>query len=182
MSSGNSAGAATSLTFSHTVGSGSNRLLVVSVHLRDGVGTPVTGVTYGGNALTAVPSGSANSGTGTPENRTELWSLLDPPTGTADVVISLSASKNIVGGATSFFGVDQTTPLGTAVAAGANSASPSVVVSSAADGLVRDAISTRGDVTALAPLRVRRSNSKTKPARGPPTPVVREAPRPVRHR
>src|SRR5262245_38978862 len=127
-----SAAAANSLTFAHTVGSGSNRLLLVEVVINKG-GTTVSSVTYGGTALTKV--GSAVNAM----IHTELWYLRAPATATANVVVPASGGNpEITAGATSFFGVDQTTPLGTAVTANgkANPPSASVTVASAAGELV----------------------------------------------
>src|SRR5438309_5117991 len=58
-------------------------------------------------------------------NRVEIWSLAAPSPGTANVVVSLSGSVDVVGGAISFSGVNQTTPFGTFVSAQGTSASRS---------------------------------------------------------
>jgi hypothetical protein len=67
-------------TFAHTT-SGSDRLLLVSIASQpnddDGIIEVVTGITYGGQALTVV--GTAAQG---PDNsRIEIWRLVNPPTG-----------------------------------------------------------------------------------------------------
>ena len=124
--------AAASLTFAHTVSSGSDRLLLVEVVINKS-GTTVSSVTYGGAALTKV--GSAVNAM----MDTELWYLTAPTAGTANVVVTASGGNpGITAGATSFLGVDQTTPLGTAVTANGkkNPPSPSVTVASAAGELV----------------------------------------------
>lgn len=122
-----------SVTFAHTVGSGANRILVVGVALRNGTGQSVTGVTYNGVAMTS--AGVAINGTTV---RTSLWTLVNPASGTHDVVVSMSAAAVVAGGAHSYTGVDQTTPIGTAATATGNSNAPSVNVSSATDQLVVD--------------------------------------------
>src|SRR5437773_247767 len=99
-----------SLTWSHTVGAGTNRILIVGVSIVDG-GATVTGVTYSGQALTLIGGQTAGAST----DRIEMWRLLAPPVGTASIVVTLSAAKRIVGGAVSYTGVDQTTPLGACV-------------------------------------------------------------------
>ena len=71
-------------------------------------------------------------------NRIEIRSLTAPSPGTANVVVSLSGSVDVVGGAISFSGVNQTTPFGTFVSAQGTSASPSVTASSAAGQAVLD--------------------------------------------
>src|SRR5438132_6805144 len=122
---------ANTLTWSHTVGAAPKLVLVVGVTNRDGHKT-VTGVTYGGTPLTRIGfrNGHGNA------NRVEIWSLTAPSPGTANVVVSLSGSVDLVGGAISFSGVNQTTPFGTFVSAQGTSASPSVTASSAAGQVV----------------------------------------------
>lgn len=99
-----------SITLAHTV-TGVNRLVVVHVGLRPGgfPETTVSGVTYAGKALTRA---------GTITNSailSEIWYLANPPFGTANVVVSFSnASGNAVVGVTSWSGVNQATPVGTA--------------------------------------------------------------------
>lgn len=124
-----------SLTFSHTVGSGSNRLMLVAVAV-GGTGTgggagTVSSVTYGGTALTQV--GTRSSGT---EVRTYIYRLIAPPVGTANVAVSVSVNSTIAAGATSFFGVDQTTPLGTYASNAGLGTSASVSVASATGEMV----------------------------------------------
>jgi hypothetical protein len=136
----------TSLTWSHTVGSNSNRILIVSISFRDG-NVSASSVTYGGAALTLI--GAVNSGGN--QNRTEIWYKLAPPTGTASVVINMTASKEVAGASVSYYGVSQTTPLGTYSAAGNNgTTTASVSVSSAAGQLVIDTVTTNGDANSLA--------------------------------
>jgi len=128
------------LTWSHTVGSGSNRVLMVGTSLRDGNKT-VTTVTYGGTPLTrrGFQNGAGNA------NRVEIWSLIAPSSGTANVVVSLSGTIDVVGGAISFSGVDQATPFGTFVSAQGTSTAPSVTATSAAGEVVLDTLATDGD-------------------------------------
>jgi len=120
------------LTWSHTVGSASNRMLIVAASHRNG-NNIVTGVTYGGVALTKIGSTNAPANV----NSCSLWQLLAPPPGTAPVVVNVSGgAQNIVAGATSFTGVDQSTPLG-AFAASAdkdNKSGPTTVAAAANPG------------------------------------------------
>ncbi|MCF8245313.1 MAG: DNRLRE domain-containing protein, partial [Saprospiraceae bacterium] len=106
------------LSFSHTPGTGTNRLLLVSVAVGNtGVsdetapGT-VTGVTFGGTSMTlemTVYSGVAV--------RSYIYSLLNPSASpAANVVITIGTkTSGVVASATTFDGVDQATPLGTPV-------------------------------------------------------------------
>ena len=99
------------LTFSHTVGTGSNRLLLVGVSWAISGEDPqdILSVTYGGSPMTEVDymEGGQN-------RRVAIYSLVAPVSGTANVVITFTDLVNPVAGAVSFTGVDQSTPLGTA--------------------------------------------------------------------
>ena len=122
-------------TWAHTC-SGSDRLLRVTTSHFDSSDT-VTGVTYNGVALTAVPSGSTNNG----QYYITAYYLIAPDTGTHDIVVTVSGSVFDFGaGAISYTDAHQTTPLGTAVTATGTSTTPSVTVSSAADELVDDGL------------------------------------------
>lgn len=108
-----------SVTVSHNIGTGSNRLLMVSIGLEADNNSPITvsSVTFGGRALTISPAGVAAAGT---EARSQIWYLLDKdfPTGTsANVVVTFTGSnsndEDVVVGVNTFKGVDQATPFGT---------------------------------------------------------------------
>ena len=136
-----------SLTWSHTVGAGTNRILVVGNSFRDGNVSAST-VTYGGTALIL---GTAQNSGGN-QNRTEMWYLFAPTVGTANVVISMSASKAVTAASLSYVGVKQT--VGTFASATAQSTTASVSVSSATGDLVIDTVTANGDansLTAVAP-------------------------------
>lgn len=93
--------ATTSLTFSHTC-TGANRILFV--YAGNQQGTPsITGVTYNGVAMTFIARTDSQS-----NERTELWYLVAPATGANNVVISVSGSSKIAGGAISYTGAAQT--------------------------------------------------------------------------
>ncbi|HYC88767.1 MAG TPA: InlB B-repeat-containing protein [Thermoanaerobaculia bacterium] len=105
----------TSLAWSHTIGGGSDRLLVVGVAAEDG-GTAdanITGVSYNGVALTAVPS-SKISGGGTGIIQTQLFYLLNaglPAAGTYNVTVTFQgAVDGISAGAVSLTGASQAAP------------------------------------------------------------------------
>jgi len=90
-----------SLTFSHTVGSGSNRILVVGIYNKSG-GDLVTSVTFNGTALTRLGTASGGS-----LNQGYLYYLLNPDTGTHNIVVTLSGETTALhAAAASFFGVD----------------------------------------------------------------------------
>ncbi len=122
---------ATSLTWSHTVASGTDRLLVVELAI-DGLGAGVSSVTYGGVAMTQIGRGTGN-------HAVEIWGLVNPTVGTANIVVSFGGTTAAAGGATSFNGVNQSTPFGTFVSATGTGTAASVTVASATGDLVIDA-------------------------------------------
>lgn len=98
---------ATSLAWTHTVNSGINRALFVEIAI-DNLGSNVSGVTYGGVALTQVGRQGGN-------HAVEIWALVSPTVGTANVVVTLSGNTAVAAGASTFNGVNQSTPTGTFV-------------------------------------------------------------------
>jgi hypothetical protein len=117
------------LTFSHTV-SGTDRLLIVGVSIVSAE-TTVSSVTYAGSSLGVVGVRS-NPGLA----RIEIWRLVAPATGANNVVVNLGTSKDLVAGAASFTGVNQTTPLGTFFSAIGSSSPATVNVTGVAEGEV----------------------------------------------
>ena len=104
------AAGATSLTWSHTVGSGQDPILLVGVSIRNDSNQEVSSVTCNGTPLTR--KGFVTNGM---DVRAELWYLPGasfPAPGTYDVVVNMSATARFVAGAFSMFNVDPTTPLG----------------------------------------------------------------------
>uniref|UniRef100_UPI00262434A2 DUF4347 domain-containing protein n=1 Tax=Zoogloea sp. TaxID=49181 RepID=UPI00262434A2 len=135
----------TPLSWSHTVAAGSNRVMFVELSISTS-GTYATGVTYGGVGMTLV--GRSSSGV----VPVEIWKLVNPTVGTASVVASFSATTAAAGGATTYNGVDQTTPVrGSFVSAFGNSTTVSVTVASAPGDLVIDAQSWQGLPSGGAP-------------------------------
>ncbi len=104
----------TTETFSHSIGSGSNRILVVGVSFEDCDDYPsVTWITYNGQPLTFIDSGQVISGNGC-GGRAELWYLLEadlPSAGAYNVVMSTSGTfDELVAGAISLENVAQQAP------------------------------------------------------------------------
>lgn len=131
------------LTFSHTVSTGSDRLLMVGVstgasYSNGTNASTVNSVTYGGVTMTLVGSVNANGNV-----RTFMYALVNPSVGTANVIVNTSASRPIVAGATSFTGVHQTTPYGTFYSNSTTSSVSSASISgisSASNELVYDVL------------------------------------------
>ncbi|MCL4834230.1 MAG: DUF11 domain-containing protein [Caldilineaceae bacterium] len=139
--SGSSASVASggTLSFSHTPGTGSNRLLLVAVSIGNtGVsdetapGT-VTGVTFGGTPMTLV--NTVHSGFAV---RSYIYRLINPTASpSANIVITVgSKTSGVIASATTFTGVHQTTPLGTPASFTSNAYTISGTVASAAGELV----------------------------------------------
>jgi hypothetical protein len=113
--SSNSSGSASStLSWSHTIGSGDNRTLIVSAVCEDS--TPadqiMSSVRFNGINMTAVP-GSIRSRSNSSSSilRTELYYMLNPPAGTYTVLITYNGSVSYrVGGAISLRNVKQQIP------------------------------------------------------------------------
>ena len=124
---------ASSVTWSHTVSSGSDRILIVSVATRDKNGGVVSSVTYGGTSLTKIAADSSS------KTHVEMWYLKAPAVGMADIVVTLTSIENFTAGATTLYGVDQATPYGS-LTTGNGSGNPSLTVASAAGELVVDAV------------------------------------------
>ena len=124
-------GGATSLTFSHTVAAGTDRVLLVELAI-DGLGVGVSGVTYGGVALTQAVRATGN-------HASEIWYLVAPTVGTANVVVSFGGTTPAAAGASTYNGVDQSAPIGATATASGTGTSGSVAIASNAGDLVVDA-------------------------------------------
>jgi uncharacterized repeat protein (TIGR01451 family) len=128
-------------TWSHTVNSGNNRILIVGIALADHA-TSVSSITYGGTALTRITQSIVR-------NEVEIWYVIAPPVGTANVVANWSAAKDMVGWSGTFTNVDQTYPIGDSQIANGNNTTPSVTVSAASGDIVVDTVSANGDGLSL---------------------------------
>ncbi len=135
---GQSASVAT-MSWSHTVGVGPNRFLLIAAGRARGTNNTLTvsGITYAGVALTqAGMTVKGNAGIST-ERDLDLWYLLAPPVGTASVVVTATSPNQYVmfNGSASFFGVNQSNPftaasIGTLSSAG--TANPSIATTGGA--------------------------------------------------
>lgn len=125
-SSAFSAVGASSLTWSHTVNSNTNGILVVDVQYNDGSAPAVhvQSVTYNGTSLTFVRN---DHGTGNAQIQTEVWYLVAPSTGANNVVVTMTGAvgggsgRYIIGGAVSLTGADQTSPIDAQAGGGSSS-------------------------------------------------------------
>ncbi len=144
-----------SVTYALTT-AGTDRVLIVSVGLgiNDCGGTTVptvSGVTYFGVALTRITS-IVGTPCGANTTRSEQWRLIDPATGTNNVVVTLSAAtvsgQTIHSGAMAFSGVDQTTPVRAFAAASGTGTSSTVTVTSAVGDMVVNTVGQGNIITA----------------------------------
>lgn len=117
-------GATLTPTFPITVAAGDDRLLVVSVAMRQSTGVmpTVSTITYGSQSLSKTDGAAANMTAenvdDTRKSRVEIWKLVAPAVGTQTCTITFSAIPTAaVAHHGTFYGVDQTTPLGTAATA-----------------------------------------------------------------
>ncbi len=131
------------LTVSHTT-TGTDRLMVVGVTIRNDDDEFVTSATYDGVNLTLVGTVQRNQ-----DARVEIWRLVAPPTGTHDVVITFNKDlkKAAIAGVITFIGVDQANPIGGFASANGDSKDASVNISSASDQLVMGVISAKNPAT-----------------------------------
>jgi len=125
---------ASSISWNHTTGAGSNRLLLVAVaiHKDNGGPTTVTGVTYDGVSLTQVTTDLYS--TQNPQVRTYVFRLINPTSGTKTITINFQAATLSVAGAVTFTGVDQTNPIQTSNTATGSGTTPSVAVTVTGSG------------------------------------------------
>lgn len=100
------AAAATSISWSHTVGAGSHPVLLVAIYASNAATWTCT---YNGVSMTQIGS-KADSASG---EKITLFILVTPPAGTFTVTATIgSGNSDIAGGSISFFGVNQTGGVG----------------------------------------------------------------------
>ena len=110
---GTTAGGA-SASWPHTTGTGDDRLLVVGVAFEHDT-TPypsVSDVTYNGVGLTKIADRDGLSPGSNYTAHTSLWYMLDPPSGTHDINVTVSADpfRDIICYSISYEGVKQSAP------------------------------------------------------------------------
>lgn len=118
-----------SITWSHTVVAGASRLLIVGVSWRSDDGQTVSSVSYAGQPMTPVVDRSQPAAaTGAARVTVQIFRLIDPPVGTANVSVTLSATARVVGGAIGLSGVNQAAPIEASSSNAATSNAPNVSV------------------------------------------------------
>lgn len=96
-------------TWQHSIGNGSNRLLIVLVAVQGATQPTATAVTFNGVAMTKVRSDQGSNGGATHLNETSIWFLHNPPIGTYTVSVTstVPTSPDLSGVSLSYFGAKQ---------------------------------------------------------------------------
>jgi len=97
---GNNGGTTSSLTYSFTVGTGANRLLLVN--LVGDTADDISSVTYGGTPMTLIGKVQAPS-----NNWQYLYYLLNPSSGAHNIVVTAGSSHYLISEAASWYNVKQ---------------------------------------------------------------------------
>lgn len=120
-------------TLSHTVGSGSKRILCAVVTVSDS--QTVSGVTYGGVAMTLLTNTAVFGAT---NSTSYLYYLVAPAVGTANIVATVSGTPSVTMAAASYKGVEQASPITTSATNKVDSGNPisASVTSSAASNWI----------------------------------------------
>lgn len=123
------------LTWTHTTTMNAGRILIVGVsEIWD---NPVSSVTYAGVSLSKVNMSTCASSA----CKTEMWYMINPPSGSNSVVVNFSSSQtNLSAGATSYYGVNTANPLGTSVVNSGALGQPSITVTSTSQQVIADTL------------------------------------------
>ena len=151
------------LSWSHTIGIGSNPILLVAVSNAengDAGGTvSVTSVTYGASPLTFLAF--ETSGPQAFENENiSVWYLLPAPPGSATITVTFASpgANAAIGGSVSYFNVNSV--VGNAVANDGSGSTMQVTIASSTGDLVVDAlVTTTGSSASPMPPQTQRWNS-----------------------
>ena len=140
--------------WAHTVGTGSDRLLLVGVSVQNEVDS-VNSVTWYSTATNCTGSSQTLTQVGSRARSSdadaEIWRLLNPTAGSGSINVNFSSSEKTRSGAHSFFNVHQTTPLGSFFSATGNNAAPTVTVTGVAEGEVTvDTAAVKGGTSTTA--------------------------------
>jgi len=142
--------ATNSKTLAHTTPAGQYRCLIVAVSASNNSSATSlpSGITYGGNAMTAVGSAVLERTVGALNVGVALYYYVAPAVGAANVVVSFANNQDyIVVGAMSFQWVDQTTPTANGAGQNGSATSSSNTVTSVADQIAVDVINVYGNET-----------------------------------
>lgn len=170
-------GSGSSLTFEHVVNAGSNKILLVGINQEDASGggatcDPISGITYDAVALTQIDTQLYDSA----NNRADLWYLLNPNEGTANVVATLGeAVDGVAGGAITVDGAKQQAPEVDAKDTGAGTTASVAITTQTNNAWVIDCVgnsSSSTDMEAAAGQTERYEDSADQRINGSTKPVV----------
>ncbi len=137
---GGKSAACTTFTFSLTVGTNSNRLLIGASAVNGANPTVTMTWTVGVTTQTFTRIGNfQGSGGGADTDGISMFSLVAPTSGSGTITVTSTQSKKMCAGAMGFYNVAQANP--TASSSTGSNASPSITVSTADRHLVVDAMS-----------------------------------------
>lgn len=140
------AGSSTSASWTHTCGSGEDRIAIIDIHQRDtDYNTANMVVTYGGASATLIGSTTDLS----QDHQVWQWYYLAPPVGASTVVARWDNATSTKAACRTFFNVYQGgTPYSISVtSSGGDSDAPSLDVTTVAGEMVVDAVSSYNSVS-----------------------------------
>lgn len=144
VSSSSATGSGTSLEWSHTVASGTQRALIVGISVYDSSLAYNAWTVHFGTQEMSLVKFQKNGDT----LSTTMWVLVNPTVQTANIVATFAASVDgIVGGASNYTGVYQSEPLRNATSSIGSDTAPTVTVTSATNDVVVDNLASAGAET-----------------------------------
>lgn len=142
----------TSITWEHTVGSGSDRIILIA--LASGANNPITDAvapTVDGNPATLLEFRTRDTTSGGTAWRLGIWYYLAPSTGTVTILHNKGTeTQHLLGGSISYSGVDQADPFGDSGGAADGLSSPASFtddIAAAVGDMVVDFIVQNGQAT-----------------------------------
>ena len=118
--SGHNGDGTSNVTWTHVVGSGANRFLIIGISIRT-VTVSVSNVNVGGQLATFLRSDIRGS-----EIKGETWYLINPNPGSKIITATLSGTSKASGGSVSYAGVAQTNPIDNHVSTSYGGVTPSI--------------------------------------------------------
>jgi hypothetical protein len=116
---GNNGDGGSSISWSHTTGSGSNRIMIVGISIRSS-SVNASSISYGSQSLTFIRRDINSNGI-----LSELWYLIAPTSGTRNITANLTGSAKATGGSCTYTGVAQISPIDASNGGSGSSSSPS---------------------------------------------------------
>jgi hypothetical protein len=125
--SGHNGDGTSNITWSHVVGSGANRFMMIGISIKT-VAVSALSVTVGGQPATFLRSDIRD-----PAVKAETWYLINPDSGSKTVTVTLSGISKASGGSVSYSGVVQTNPIDNHVSTSYGGTTPSVSITTTKD-------------------------------------------------